>query len=210
MATQTTTKKTTKKATATKKKAAPKTTPLRERDLQTLTTEAGYAAAGVADEVVAYLRDLPAKADKFRTQLFDTVSPEALKGQVQDLRGELKADKVKETAETYRTKLTKELDERVNAFQKQFDTRVKAGKKVVKDVQKDERVKNVVDQVNNTTARVKGAVTSVRKTADAAVDAGVEAGKKQAENAKTQVKAAATSAKKTADTVVESAKDLAS
>jgi hypothetical protein len=57
---------------------------------------------------------------------------------------------------------------------------------------------------------VKAALTSVKKTADVAL----EAGKKQADNARSQLKAAATSTKKSAETIVEAtqeaAEDLAS
>ena len=48
-------------------------------------------------------------------------------------------------------------------------------------------------------------MTSVRKTADVAV----EAGSKQAKNAQSQVKGAVTSVRKTVDTVVDAGKNIA-
>ena len=49
-------------------------------------------------------------------------------------------------------------------------------------------------------------MTSVRKT----IDAALEAGRTQAGNARSQVKAAATSTRKTVDAVVEVGRDIAS
>lgn len=142
-------------------------------------------------------KDLGTQAKELRTE-----APAKLK----ELKAETLVKDAKTNVENYRSKFTKELDGRVASFEKAFDTRVKAGKKVVTEVKANEQVKNVLGQAKNTSSKVKGAVTSVRKTADVAV----EAGAKQAENAKSQVKAAATSAKKTVDTVVEAGKELAS
>jgi hypothetical protein len=217
-------KKAPAKKAAAKKPAAKKTTPLRERHLKVLTSEAGYAAAALADEAISFARELPTKADKLRATMTETVKPETVKSTVSELRttvktqvkhapaklkdvkaNELLAD-AKTTVTTYRSKLTKDLDARMSAFEKHFDTRVAAGRKVVAEVKSNEQLTSVLGQASTTSSKIKGAVTSIRKTADVAVDAG----KDQAANAKSQVKGAATSAKKTVETVFEAGKDIAS
>ena len=81
-----------------------------------------------------------------------------------------------------------------------------SGRKVVDDVTSKDPVKALLEQGKNAQAQVKAAFTSVRKTADAAVDAG----RAQATTATSQVKAAATSVQKTAEAAVDAAKSIAS
>lgn len=221
MATQTTKKKSTGTKTAAKKSSTKKTTPrLHERDPKVVITDAAYALAALANDTVDRVKALPTKANELRTdaparikdlreQAPDKASKlqgaaklrvhntrqktEArLNGAVTDVRGQV---------DTYREKAVKEFDSRVKTFEKTFDQKAKAGRKVA-----EPQVKKVLDQTANSRTQVKAAVTSLRKTADVAVDAA----KEQAGNAKVQIKAAATSTKKSADTVADAGRELAS
>jgi len=211
----------TKKPSTTKaapKKAAPKTTPLREREPKVLLTEAGYAVAALADQAITSAKALPAKADELRTELpakakakaeaMRATGPDKAKALPQtfrsklaetrtDVEGAVKSYRSKATARftDLSSKVTGKLDARLAAFEKHFDARVKAGKSVVTEVKTDERVSAVLEQTDAAVAQVKDAVAMVRKTADTAV-----------ETSKDQVKAVVGQVKKTADVTVDAIK----
>lgn len=176
---------------------------LTDREPKVLAEQAFYAYASLVHEAVEKAQALPATVKEQAPK-----NLEDLKAQTQKLREDLTA-----RVETFRAEATKQADARLETFGKHFDTRAKDGKKVTDELRGQEPVKAVeeqlkviLDQTANTRSQVKAAVTSVRKTADVAVDAG----RKQGKNAQSQVKAAVTSARKTVDTVVESGKKLAS
>lgn len=198
-----TTKKATAKKAATKKAATRKTTkrvPLHERQPKVLLEDAGYATAGVVNDAVELLRELPSKLQGWRGEVEKTAkeAPERVKS----LRTEAPA-KVESTVKDVRERVGKDVDGWLKTFEQKFDGKVAEGRKVADELKADDRVKKVLDQTGNTRSQVKAAFTSVIKTGEVAVDAG----KKQAENATTQVKAAATSTKKSAETVAEAAQD---
>jgi hypothetical protein len=217
-ATKTATKKTsTKKATARKStakkttakrtaKRAPKKPALTEREPRVVFEDAGYAIAGVANDVVEFAKVLPSKIQGYRGQLVKTAdeAPETVKHLAEEA-----PVKVKSTVADVRTRVTKDLEGWVKSFEKNFDSKAAEGRKVAEQVKKDARVQRILDQTGNTRTQLKGALTSVVKTADATVEAGRDAGRKQAENALTQVKGAATSVRKSAETVADAAAETA-
>jgi hypothetical protein len=215
-----TTKKSTAKKTTAKKTTTKKAPHLFEREPKVLAEEAAYVAAALLQDTLDFAKDLPTKVDEYRgkapklSELREQApenakkARESLTSKVEELRGQLES-RVTEI----RDRAKKEFDSRLSAFEKTFDSRAKEGKKDVDEFRKSERVskiegdlKKVWDQTENSRSQVKAAITSVRKTADVAVDAG----RKQAKTAESQVKAAATSVRKTVDTVVEAGKDIAS
>jgi hypothetical protein len=213
-ATKTATKKTsTKKATARKStakkttakrttKRAPKKPALTEREPLVVLEDAGYAIAGVANDVVEFAKVLPSKIQGYRGQLVKTAdeAPETVKHLAEEA-----PVKVKSTVADVRTRVTKDLEGWVKSFEKNFDSKAAEGRKVAEQVKKDARVQRILDQTGNTRTQLKGALTSVVKTADVTVEAGRDAGRKQAENAMTQVKGAATSVRKSAETIADAA-----
>jgi hypothetical protein len=241
-ATKTATKKaTTKKATAqkstaktaTKKSTARKGTPkrprLHEREPRTLIEDAGYATAGVVNDTVELIRELPSKLQGWRGQATKVAkdTPERVK----DLRTEAPA-KVESTVKDVRDRVSKDVDGWLKTFEQKFDGKAAEGRKFADELKSDDRVKRVLDQTGNTRSQVKAAFTSVIKTGEVAAEAGkkqvdtatsqakgavtsarkagaaaTEAGKKQAETATSQVKAAATSARKSAGTVAGAAEE---
>jgi hypothetical protein len=213
-ATKTAKKTTAKKATARKSTAkkttakrttatrAPKKPALTEREPRIVLEDAGYALAGVANDVVEFAKVLPSKLQGYRGQLVKTAdeAPDRVKHLAEDA-----PDKVKSTVTDVRSRVTKDLEGFVKTFEKGFDEKAAEGRKVAEQVKKDGRVQRILDQTGSTRAQLKGALTSVLKTADVTVAAGREAGSKQAENAVTQIKGAATSVRKSAETVADAA-----
>ncbi len=169
------------KKTAAKKTAAKKTTTARqaatardrvpsllERDPKVVLGDAGYALAGITADAVEFARHLPERlgavreeaqkaADQApeRVKTLREAGPDRLRGSLDDLRG----------------RLAKDLEARLSAFGRALDDKASEGRKVAETVRRDDRVKRVLDQTVNTRKQVKAAVTSVRKTADVAVDA---------------------------------------
>jgi hypothetical protein len=213
-ATQTAAKKTsTKKATARKStakkttakrttKRAPKKPALTEREPRVVLEDAGYAIAGVASDVVEFAKVLPSKIQGYRGQLVKTAdeAPETVKHLAEEA-----PVKVRSTVDEVRTRVTKDLEGWIKSFEKNFDSKAAEGRKVAEQVKKDARVKRILDQTGSTRTQLKGALTSVVKTADVSV----EAGRKQAENAATQLKGAATSVRKSAETIADAAAETA-
>jgi hypothetical protein len=197
----TATKPAAKKKTATSTKRTPKAAPpLTEREPLVVIEDAGFALAGLAQDVVEFAKVLPDKLQGYRGEF--TRRAEEAPERVKNLREDA-PERVRSTVEDVRGRVTKDLQVWIRSFEKTFDSKAAEGRKIAEQVRKDERVQRVLDQTGNTRSQVKAAVTSVRKTADVAVDAGRTAGRQQAENAASQVKAATTSARKSADTVVD-------
>jgi hypothetical protein len=194
---KTTAKKTTAKTTA---KRAPKKPALAEREPRVVLEDAGYAIAGVAHDVVEYAKVLPSKVQGYRGQLTKTAdqAPDRVKSLAEEA-----PVKVKTTVIDVRDRLIKDVEGRIKSFEKSFDKKAAEGRKVAEQVKKDERVQRILDQTGSTRSQVKGAVTSVVKTADATVEAGKQAGRKQAETAISQVKGAATSVRKSGETIAD-------
>lgn len=191
-----TAKKTTRKTTARKttaKKAAPKkatkapTPRLQERELRTILEDAGYATAGLVGDVVELARDLPHRLEHLRAEAGD--APTKLKG-VRDV-----PERLEETIGELRERLAKDAEKVLESFEDRFDSKAKDGRKLADDVRKDERVSKLLDQADNARSQLRGAFTSVTKTADVAV----ETATKQAERVSTQAKATATTAHKAVD-----------
>jgi hypothetical protein len=229
-----TTKKSTAK-TATKKSTARKTTkrtPLHEREPRTILEDAGYATAGVVNDTVERLRELPSKVQGWRGQATKVAkdAPERVK----DLRTEAPA-KVESTVKDVRDRVSKDVDGWLKTFEQKFDGKAAEGRKIADELKSDDRVKKVLDQTGNTRSQVKAAFTSVIKTGEVAAEAGkkqvstatsqakgavtsarktgevaAKAGKKQASTATTQVKGAATSVRKSAEAVSEAAQETSS
>jgi hypothetical protein len=189
-----TAKKTTAKRTTTKR--APQKPALVEREPRVVLEDAGYAIAGVASDVVEFAKVLPSKVQGYRGQFTKTAdeAPERVRAIAEEA-----PVKVRETVTDVRSRVTKDLEGWIKTFEKNFDKKAAEGRKVAEQVKKDERVQRILDQTGTTRSQVKGAVTSVAKTADAAA----EAGRKQAESARTQVKGAATSVRKSGETIAD-------
>jgi hypothetical protein len=176
--------------TARKKSQSGAETQATERDAKVIAADAAYALAGLANdalqlanEAVQLARTLPDKAQERAQELRDVkVRREKLETRVREIR---------ERAE------------------QRFDEKATEGRTVAEDLLGDERIRKVLDQAKNARSQVKAAITSIRKTADEAINAGAAAGKEQAEVAKTQAKAAKTSVRKAAEEAVEAAKDVA-
>lgn len=201
--------------------ATTETTRLREREPQLIVRDAAYALTALADEAVTNVKSLTEKLEQLREdapakakELRET-APERIKTLPEDAQTTLEERRAKVEAQLkeLRERASKDVDERLASFEASFDAKAAAGADRVAEIRKDERVNRVEtafepvnDQLKIARSQVKGAITSVRKTLDAAV----EAGRAQADNARSQVKAAATSTRKTVDTVVEAGRGLAS
>ena len=189
---------TTKKSTTTTKAASNgrARTRLYQRDLRIIAKDTGYALAGIANDAADTVRALPQRlieeAPKNVGDLRETVA-----SQLSTLTGRI---------DTLRQRSEKELDRRYAQFERTFDAKVASGKRILSRKAFDD----LRSQAKTARSQVKGAVTSLRKTADQTVSAGVDAGLAQADKATSQVKAAVTSVSKTADAVVEAGKTLVS
>ena len=142
--------------------------------------DAGYALAALANdalqlaaEALQLARDLPSKAQARAKDLRDLA------------------------------KQREQLEQRIQSFRENTEKRVEEkaaeGRTVTEGILSDERVRRVLDQAKTAQSQVKAALTSIRKTGEAAAGAAATAGRQQAETAKSQVKAAATSVKKTGE-----------
>ncbi|MFP4312116.1 MAG: hypothetical protein ACLFS9_09095 [Nitriliruptoraceae bacterium] len=193
-----TTRKTTAKKTAARKPAAPKTPSLRERELKVILEDAGYATAGLVNDVVSYAKAIPGQIERLRDDAEHLVedTPDRLKG----LREV--PEKAEKTLADLRKRLEKDADRYLRNFEKRFDAKAKEGRKLAEDVRKDERVDRVLSQAGNARSQLKGAFTSVSRTADVAVDTA----HKQAGTVTTQAKATATTARRAVDETVAKAK----
>lgn len=216
---------TTKKA-ATAKSTAKTTTkkpsvPLHQREPRLIAQDGAYAIAGVTHGAVEFARALPEKLETLRTEAPTKArelrenAPDRAKATRGNLKAKVHNQRVHLEAQVrdIRERANDEFDGRLKSFEKDFDAKAKEGSKVIAELRKDERiarietqVNRVLDQARNTRSQVKAAITSLRKTADVALEAGLA----QADTAKSQVKAAATSARRTATTALEATKDLAS
>ena len=182
-------KKATKSNTTSRKTDNGQPVEVNERDAKVIASDAAYALAGLANdalqlanEAVQLARTLPDKAQERAQELRD------MKTRREEL--ETKVREIREKAE------------------QRFDEKATEGRTVADDLLNDGRVRRVLDQAKTARRQVKAAITSIRKTADEAIGAGVSAGKEQAETAKSQVKAAGTSVKKTAEEAAEAGKDV--
>jgi hypothetical protein len=193
-----TTRKATAKKTAARKPAAPKTPSLRERELKVILEDAGYATAGIVGDVVEYAKGIQGRVERLRDDAEHLAedAPEKIKG-LRDV-----PEKAEKTLADLRKRLEKDADRYLTSFGKRFDAKAKEGRKLADDVRKDERIDKVLTQAGNARSQLKGAFTSVTKTADVAV----ETAHKQAENVTTQAKATATTARKAVDETVAKAK----
>jgi hypothetical protein len=189
-----TAKKTTAKRTTTKR--APKKPALVEREPRVVLEDTGYALAGVASDVVEFAKVLPSKVQDYRGQFTKTAdeAPERVRALAEEA-----PVKVRATVTDVRSRVTKDLEGWIKSFEKNFDKKAAEGRKVAEQVKKDERVQRILDQTGTARTQIKGAVTSVAKTADVAA----EAGRKQAESARTQVKGAATSVRQSGETIAD-------
>lgn len=197
------------------------TTRLREREPQLIVRDAAYALTALADEAVTNVKSLGDKLEQLREEApakakeLRETAPERVKTLPSDAQSTIEDRRAKVEAQLteLRERASKDVDERLASFEASFDAKAAAGADRVAELRQDERVARVetafepvTDQVKIARSQVKGAFTSVRKT----VDAAVEAGRAQADNARSQVKAAATSTRKTVDSVVEAGRGLAS
>lgn len=197
------------------------TNRLREREPQLIVRDAAYALTALADDALTNVKGLTEKLEQLREETpgkvkeLRTTAPERLKTLPEDAQTTVQERRTKLEAQIseLRERAAKDVDERIATFESQFDAKASAGAERVAEIRKDDRVvrietafEPVGDQVKVARSQVKGAITSVRKT----VDAAVEAGRAQAGNARSQVKAAATSTRKTVDTAVEAVRGIAS
>ena len=187
-------KKTTAKKTAPKKPATAPAPRLTERELKTILEDAGYATAGLVGDVVELAKGLPGRIEHLRSEAGD--APEKLKG-VREV-----PERVEETIGELRERLAKEAERYVETFEQRFDAKAKEGRKIADDVRKDDRFGKLLDQADNARSQLRGAFTSVTKTADVAVDSAT----KQADKVGTQAKATVTTAQKAVDETVSRAK----
>lgn len=181
--TKTTAKNATKANTTRRTSSAKTRTQVRERDPKVIVVDSLYATAGLAADSVTFARTLPERLQELSTR-----------------------DALERTLEQRR----KELEQRVTTFrdraEKRFDEKATIGRTIVDDVVGTAQFRRVFDQAKTARSQVKAAVTSIRKTAGATIDAGVQAGRKQADTAKSQTKAAVTSLQKTAGAAVDASR----
>lgn len=212
----------TAKRSTTKAGATTQSTPrLLERDPRTLLQDGSYALAGVTHEAIGLVRELPDRLEGLRDEA--PARLKELRSEVPDrvgtLQGNAKATLHNQRAHyearvrDLRERTSEQVDARLRTVEAKFDERASEGRKVREQLRDNERyatfeeqLSQITEQAKATQRQLKAALTSVRKTADVALDAGRE----QARNAKTQVKAAATSARKSAVTVVEAGRSIAS
>lgn len=147
---------------------------------QTGAADAGFALAALASdalqlagEALNLARQLPSKATERASELRDlSARREDLETRIKDLRENTR---------------------------ERFGEKAAEGRTITDGLLNDERIRRVLDQAKTAQSQVKGALTSLRKTGEAAAGAAVSAGSEQAKTAKSQTKAAATSVKKTAE-----------
>jgi hypothetical protein len=191
-----TAKKATAKKTTTKQASTKRPPRLLERAPKVLLEDVGYAAAGVVHDAVELARELPSRVEGWRGEVNKTAkeAPERL----QDLRTEVPT-RVETTVKDVRVRIGKDLQAWLDTVEQRFDGKAAEGRKVAETWRSDERVKKIVEQTGQTRSQVKGALTSVLKTGEAAA----KAGREQADTAASQVKGAATSVRKSAETIAE-------
>jgi hypothetical protein len=193
-----TTRKSTAKKTAARKPAARKTPSLRERELKVILEDAGYATAGIVGDVVEYAKALPGRVERLRDDAEHLVedTPERFKA-LRDV-----PEMAEQTLADLRKRLEKDAERYMKTFEKRFDAKAKEGRKLADDVRKDERIDKVLTQAGNARSQLKGAFTSVTKTADVAVETAHD----QAERVTSQAKATVTTARKGVDETISKAK----
>lgn len=192
---------TTKKSTTTRKpaaKRAPKRQPLLEREPATLLEDAGYASIGIVGDVVELAKGLPARVEKLRDESIDAAEevPSLLMATPRMIEHSL---------EVARERAQKEAERQLARFEKIFDKKAAEGRKLAEEIKGDDRVAAVLRQTESTSQQIRGAVTSVTKTPQVAVDAAHD----QAEIAKSQTKAAVTTTRNSVKDIRASAKAAA-
>lgn len=196
--TRKTAKKTAKKTTAAKTTVAAPATPetvcLPDRELKAVLQDAGYATAGLVGDAVEYAKGLPTRVERLRDDAGHLVedAPERVKG----LRH------VPDTAHKTLDEVRERLQDTIRPYLQRFDAKADEGRRLADDVRKDERIDKVLTQAGNARSQLKGALTSVTKTADVAVETAHE----QADTVATQAKATATTARKGVDDTSAKAK----
>ncbi|MFA9445527.1 hypothetical protein [Egicoccus sp. AB-alg6-2] len=183
----TTTAKKTAKKTARKKtttttakrsatKAAPKKTVLTAREPKVVLEDAGYAAAGLAHDVVELARALPTRLESVRAEdLRDRVAKD-----VEGLLGQLTSLLDKKAAEGRKVAADVRSDARVKRILDQTGNTRSQVKAAVTSVRKTADVSVVAGrtagrkQAGNATSQVKAAVTSLRRSGATVADAAVE------------------------------------
>jgi hypothetical protein len=191
-------KRTTTTTTTTRKPATPKKQPLLAREPQMLLEDAGYAYVGIVGDVVELAKGLPARVEKLRDESVDAAEevPSLLRATPRMLEHSLVVARERALLEAERY---------VTKFEKVFDRKAAEGRKLAEEVKSDERVAAVLRQTENTSQQIRGAVTSVTKTPQVAVDAAHD----QAEIAKSQTKAAVTTTRNSVKDIKTSAKAAA-
>jgi hypothetical protein len=185
-------------STTARKPATPKKQPLLEREPVVLLEDAGYAYVGLVGDVVELAKGLPARVEKLRDESVDAAEevPSLLKATPRMIEHSLTAA---------RERAHKEAERYLAKFEKVFDKKAAEGRKLAEEVKSDERVASVLRQTENTSQQIRGAVTSVTKTPQVAVDAAHD----QAEIAKSQTKAAVTTTRNSVKDIKSSAKAAA-
>jgi hypothetical protein len=163
-----------------------------------LLEDAGYAYVGLVGDVVELAKGLPARVEKLRDESVDAAEevPSLLKATPRMIEHSLAAA---------RERAQKEAERYLAKFEKVFDKKAAEGRKLAEEVKSDERVAAVLRQTENTSQQIRGAVTSVTKTPQVAVDAAHD----QAEIAKSQTKAAVTTTRNSVKDIKSSAKAAA-
>lgn len=196
-------------------------TRIHTREPQVIARDTAYVAAALADDAVQHLQQLVTRLEELRDEAptkareLRETGPQKLRDLPEEAQTTLEArrTRLEERVNELRERLTTTADERIASFEQHFDEKAAEGAERVTALREDDRVvrvqtafEPVADQLKIARSQVKGAVTSIRKT----VDVAVEAGRAQADNARSQVKAAATSTRKTVDAVVDAGRSLAS
>jgi hypothetical protein len=194
----TTTTRTTTTRTTTRKPTTPKKQPLLAREPSMLLEDAGYAYVGLVGDVVELAKGLPARVEKLRDESVDAAEevPSLLMATPRMIEHSLTVA---------RERALQEAERYLARFEKVFDKKAAEGRKLAEEVKSDERVAAVLRQTENTSQQIRGAVTSVTKTPQVAVDAAHD----QAEIAKSQTKAAVTTTRNSVKDIKSSAKAAA-
>jgi hypothetical protein len=181
--------------TTTRKPATPKKQPLLAREPSMLLEDAGYAYVGLVGDVVELAKGLPARVEKLRDESVDAAEevPSLIRATPRMIEHSLAAARERALEETERY---------LAKFEKVFDKKAAEGRKLAEEVRSDERVAAVLRQTDNTSQQIRGAVTSVAKTPQVAVDAAHD----QAEIARSQTKAAVTTTRNSVKDIKSSAK----
>lgn len=175
----------------TAEKAPSETEEAEEPGSRTLAVDAVYALTGLAHDALQLATESVRSAQRLPDRAQDRVK------QLRDLDLRTRRQQLEERVRELRDQTGARLEEKASE-----------GRAVTDEFLEDDRVRQLVDQVRTARSQVKGALTSLRRTAQRSWQSGTSAGREQAETARVQTKAAATSVGKAAEMAAETGRNL--